>query len=103
MVLIQFISSGLPESAVPATVHCDHLITAKDGSVKDLARGKEVNKEVYDFLQSACAKFGAGFWGPGSGIIHQIVLENYAIPGLLMIGYSLCPFFFHFLKFSSHH
>jgi aconitate hydratase len=86
MALLQFISSGLPKVAVPSTVHCDHLIEAQVGGEKDLARAKELNKEVYNFLATACAKYGLGFWKPGSGIIHQIILENYAFPGLLMIG-----------------
>lgn len=86
MALLQFISSGLKKVAVPSTVHCDHLIEAQIGGVKDLARAKDLNKEVYEFLASACAKYGLGFWKPGSGIIHQIILENYAFPGLLMIG-----------------
>ncbi|KAJ9065836.1 Aconitate hydratase mitochondrial, variant 2 [Entomophthora muscae] len=86
MALLQFISAGMPKVAVPSTVHCDHLIQAQVGSVKDLARANDINREVYDFLGSACAKYGLGFWKPGSGIIHQIVLENYAFPGGLMIG-----------------
>lgn len=86
MALLQFISSGLPKVAVPSTVHCDHLIEAQVGGDKDLARAKDINKEVYDFLASASAKYGVGFWKPGSGIIHQIVLENYAFPGALIIG-----------------
>ncbi|XP_054282114.1 probable aconitate hydratase, mitochondrial [Macrosteles quadrilineatus] len=86
MAMLQFISSGLPKVAVPSTIHCDHLILAQVGGVEDLATAKEVNKEVYDFLRSAGAKYGLGFWHPGSGIIHQIILENYAFPGLLMIG-----------------
>lgn len=86
MALLQFISSGLKRVAVPSTVHCDHLIEAQVGGVKDLARAKDINAEVYRFLASACAKYGLGFWKPGSGIIHQIILENYAFPGLLMIG-----------------
>ncbi|KAL3674041.1 hypothetical protein V7S43_001723 [Phytophthora oleae] len=86
MAVLQFISSGLPKTAVPTTIHCDHLITAEKGSDTDLNNAKIVNKEVYDFLSSAGAKFGMGFWKPGSGIIHQIVLENYAFPGGLMIG-----------------
>ncbi|KAJ0402080.1 hypothetical protein ATCC90586_000265 [Pythium insidiosum] len=86
MAVLQFISSGLPKTAVPTTIHCDHLITAEKGSNKDLNTANTVNKEVYDFLSSAGAKFGMGFWKPGSGIIHQIVLENYAFPGGLMIG-----------------
>ncbi|KAJ1660467.1 Aconitate hydratase mitochondrial [Dispira simplex] len=86
MALLQFMSAGLPSVAVPTTVHCDHLIQAQVGGVQDLARAKDINGEVYDFLATACAKYNIGFWGPGSGIIHQIVLENYAFPGGLMIG-----------------
>ncbi|KAG5448899.1 aconitate hydratase [Clonorchis sinensis] len=86
MAILQFISSGLPRVAVPTTVHCDHLIEARDGASPDLDRANVSNKEVYDFLQSASAKYGIGFWKPGSGIIHQIVLENYAFPGALIIG-----------------
>lgn len=86
MAMLQFISSGLPQVAVPSTIHCDHLIEAQVGGEKDLARAKDINKEVYDFLASASAKYGVGFWKPGSGIIHQIVLENYGFPGVLLIG-----------------
>ncbi|GAA5924360.1 hypothetical protein JCM10213_004560 [Rhodosporidiobolus nylandii] len=86
MALLQFMSAGLPTTAVPTTVHCDHLIEAQVGGPKDLARAKDINKEVYDFLATATAKYGIGFWKPGSGIIHQIILENYAFPGGLMIG-----------------
>ncbi|KJE93284.1 aconitase 2 [Capsaspora owczarzaki ATCC 30864] len=86
MAMLQFISSGLPRVAVPTTVHCDHLIEAQKGSAEDLARAKDVNKEVYNFLATASAKFGVGFWKPGSGIIHQILLENYVYPGCLLIG-----------------
>ncbi|KAF6022098.1 aco-2 [Bugula neritina] len=86
MATLQFISSGLPRVAVPTTIHCDHLITAEVGAADDLATANDVNREVYDFLASAGNKYGMGFWKPGSGIIHQIVLENYAFPGLLMIG-----------------
>jgi len=86
MAVLQFISSGLPKVAVPSTIHCDHLIAAENGSESDLAAANEQNREVYDFLSSAGAKFGIGFWQPGSGIIHQIVLENYGFPGGLMIG-----------------
>lgn len=86
MAMLQFISSGLPRVAVPSTIHCDHLIEAQLGGEKDLARAKDINKEVYNFLSTAGAKYGVGFWKPGSGIIHQIILENYAFPGLLMIG-----------------
>ena len=72
--------------AVPSTIHCDHLIEAETGGAEDLARAKDVNEEVYNFLATASAKYGVGFWKPGSGIIHQIVLENYAFPGVLLIG-----------------
>ncbi|KAJ3385013.1 Aconitate hydratase mitochondrial [Lobulomyces angularis] len=86
MALLQFMSAGLPSVAVPTTVHCDHLIEAQFGNKKDLPRAQELNKEVYDFLSSCSAKYDIGFWKPGSGIIHQIILENYAFPGGLMIG-----------------
>jgi len=86
MAMLQFISSGLPKVAVPSTIHCDHLIQAQIEGNKDLARAKEINKEVYNFLATSGAKYGVGFWKPGSGIIHQIILENYAFPGLLMVG-----------------
>ncbi|CAH0564424.1 unnamed protein product [Brassicogethes aeneus] len=86
MAMLQFISSGLKKVAVPSTIHCDHLIEAQVGGAKDLSRAKDLNKEVYNFLASAGNKYGVGFWKPGSGIIHQIILENYAFPGLLMIG-----------------
>jgi len=86
MAMMQFISSGLPKVAVPSTIHCDHLIEAHIGGVKDLAKAKDINREVFDFLASAGAKYGVGFWKPGSGIIHQIILENYAYPGVLLIG-----------------
>merc|ERR1719327_2563002 len=84
--MLQFISSGLPKVAVPSTIHCDHLIQAQIEGNKDLARAKDINKEVYNFLATSGAKYGVGFWKPGSGIIHQIILENYAFPGLLMVG-----------------
>lgn len=87
MALIQFIASQMPKVAVPSTIHCDHLIAASPaGAAADMKLANEQNKEVYDFLSSAAKKYGLGFWRPGSGIIHQIVLENYAFPGLLMIG-----------------
>jgi aconitate hydratase len=86
MAILQFMSAGMPSVATPTTVHCDHLIEAQVGGAKDLARAKDINKEVYDFLSTACAKYNIGFWKPGSGIIHQIILENYAFPGGLMIG-----------------
>ena len=86
MALLQFMMAGKPKVAVPSTVHCDHLIQAKVGADKDLAIANDVNKEVYDFLASVSNKYGIGFWKPGAGIIHQIVLENYAFPGGMMIG-----------------
>ncbi len=86
MALLQFMSAGLPKTVVPSTVHCDHLIQAKLGAHPDLARARDENKEVYDFLASVSQKYGIGFWKPGAGIIHQVVLENYAFPGGLMIG-----------------
>ena len=86
MALLQFMTAGLPTTAVPSTVHCDHLILAKVGARIDMGVAIDTNKEVYDFLQSVSAKYGIGFWGPGSGIIHQVVLEHYAFPGGMMIG-----------------
>jgi aconitate hydratase len=86
MALLQFSTAGLAEVAVPSTVHCDHLITAKVGAKIDLGVAVDTNREVYDFLRSVSAKYGIGFWGPGSGIIHQVVLEHYAFPGGMMIG-----------------
>jgi aconitate hydratase len=86
MALLQFMTAGLPSTAVPSTVHCDHLILAKVGAKLDLRDANDTNREVYDFLRSVSAKYGIGFWGPGSGIIHQVVLENYAFPGGMMIG-----------------
>jgi len=86
MALLQFMTAGLPEVAAPSTVHCDHLIQAKVGASIDLGVAVDTNKEVYDFLRSVSAKYGIGFWGPGSGIIHQVVFENYAFPGGMMIG-----------------
>ncbi|MGV8016561.1 MAG: aconitate hydratase [Ignavibacteria bacterium] len=86
MALLQFMSAGIKKVAVPSTVHCDHLIQAETGAKNDLLRAESDNKEVYDFLQSVSSKFGIGFWKPGSGIIHQVVLENYAFPGGMMIG-----------------
>ena len=86
MALLQFMTAGLPTTAVPSTVHCDHLISAKVGARIDMGVAIDTNKEVYDFLQSVSAKYGIGFWGPGSGIIHQVVLEHYAFPGGMMIG-----------------
>ena len=86
MALLQFISAGRPRTAVPNTVHCDHLITAYAGAEVDLEVAMKENQEVYDFLRSASQKYGIGFWKPGAGIIHQVVLENYAFPGGMMIG-----------------
>ncbi|MCK4754831.1 MAG: aconitate hydratase, partial [Calditrichia bacterium] len=86
MALLQFMSSGRIKVAVPSTVHCDHLIQAEVGAKDDLFRAVDENKEVYDFLASVSQKYGIGFWKPGAGIIHQVVLENYAFPGGLMIG-----------------
>ncbi|HEV3227307.1 MAG TPA: aconitate hydratase [Acidimicrobiales bacterium] len=86
MALLQFMTAGLPEVAVPSTVHCDHLIQAKVEANVDLKFALDVNSEVYEFLRSVSAKYGIGFWKPGSGIIHQVVLENYAFPGGMMIG-----------------
>ena len=86
MALLQFMQAGRPQVAVPSTVHCDHLITAKVDSIDDLNKAKNDNKEVYDFLSSVSNKYGIGFWKPGAGIIHQVVLENYAFPGGMMIG-----------------
>ena len=86
MALLQFMSSGKKTTAVPSTVHCDHLIQAQVGAENDLLRANEENKEVYDFLESISKKYGIGFWKPGAGIIHQVVLENYAFPGGMMIG-----------------
>ncbi|KAJ8906841.1 hypothetical protein NDN08_003325 [Rhodosorus marinus] len=86
MAVLQFISAGLPKTAVPSTIHCDHLIAAQFGAAEDLEVANEENEEVFNFLASAGKKYGIGFWKPGSGIIHQIVLENYAFPGGLMIG-----------------
>ncbi|MCC6144751.1 MAG: aconitate hydratase [Candidatus Hydrogenedentes bacterium] len=86
MALLQFMQAGKPKAAVPSTVHCDHLIQAKNGAAADLAESINVNKEVFDFLASVSNKYGIGFWKPGAGIIHQVVLENYAFPGGMMIG-----------------
>jgi len=86
MALLQFMTAGKNKVAVPSTVHCDHLILAKAGAVEDLTQAKDQNSEVYDFLESVSSRYGIGFWKPGAGIIHQVVLENYAFPGALMIG-----------------
>jgi len=86
MAMLQFMQANKPQAAVPSTIHCDHLIRAEMGSEKDLLRALDENKEVYNFLASAAKKYGIGFWKPGAGIIHQVVLENYAFPGGLIIG-----------------
>jgi aconitate hydratase len=86
MALLQFMQAGRTKVAVPSTVHCDHLIVAKENSAVDLKRAVQESSEVYDFLASVSNKYGIGFWKPGAGIIHQVVLENYAFPGGMMIG-----------------
>lgn len=86
MALLQFMSAGIPRVAVPSTVHCDHLIRAEHGAIADLQTSLDENSEVFDFLSSVSRKYGIGFWKPGAGIIHQVVLENYAFPGGMMIG-----------------
>ncbi len=86
MALLQFMQAGKKKVEVPTTVHCDHLIQAKQGAAKDLQRANETSNEVFDFLESVSNKYGIGFWKPGAGIIHQVVLENYAFPGGMMIG-----------------
>ncbi len=86
MALLQFMQSGKDQTAVPSTVHCDHLIQAEVGADDDLKKAINTNKEVYDFLSSVSNKYSIGFWKPGAGIIHQVVLENYAFPGGMMIG-----------------
>lgn len=103
MALLQFMLSGMPTTAVPSSIHCDHLIAANEGADKDVAESILANKEIFDFLESGAKKYGVAFWKPGSGIIHQIVLENYAAPGGLMLGTdSHTPnagkFFFFFLN-----
>lgn len=86
MAILQFMNAGKTQTAVPSTVHCDHLIRAQRGAADDLAAARETNAEVYAFLQSAAKRFGMGFWPAGAGIIHQVVLENYAFPGGMMVG-----------------
>ena len=86
MALLQFMMAGKKKVSVPSTVHCDHLIQAKVGADTDLQVANDINSEVYDFLESVSDKYGIGFWAPGAGIIHQVVLENYAFPGGMMIG-----------------
>ena len=86
MAMLQFIQAGRDKTRVPATIHCDHLLRADKGAESDIRKALATNREVYDFLSSAAAKYGLGFWKPGSGIMHQVVFENYAVPGSLMIG-----------------
>src|SRR5262245_46336232 len=86
MALLQFAQADIPRVAVPTTVHCDHLIQAREGAEKDTSRALDENREVYDFLRTASNRYGIGFWKPGAGIIHQVVLEQYAFPGGMMIG-----------------
>ena len=86
MALLQFMMAGKDQTSVPSSVHCDHLIMAKEGASADMKTAVYTNKEVYDFLSSVCNKYDIGFWKPGAGIIHQIILENYAFPGGMMIG-----------------
>ena len=86
MAMLQFMHTGIEKTQVEATIHCDHLIMASQGDLIDLEKAIDENKEIYEFLSSAAARYGMGFWGPGSGIIHQVILENYAMPGDLMIG-----------------
>jgi homoaconitase len=86
MALLQFMSCGLPSTAVPASIHCDHMIVGEKGADTDLPNSIAGNKEVFDFLESAAQKYGIEFWPPGAGIIHQSVLENYSAPGLMMLG-----------------
>ena len=86
MALLKFMQAGKPKVAVPTTVHCDHLIQAKSGALEDLKSANSTSAEVFNFLESVSDKYGIGFWKPGAGIIHQVVLENYAFPGGMMIG-----------------
>jgi len=86
MALLQFMQAGKAKVAVPTTVHCDHLIQAKSGAIEDLKSANSTSAEVFNFLESVSNKYGIGFWKPGAGIIHQVVLENYAFPGGMMIG-----------------
>lgn len=86
MALLQFMNAGKEQAAVPSTVHCDHLIQAYKGAREDIATATKTNEEVYDFLRDVSSRYGIGFWKPGAGIIHQVVLENYAFPGGMMVG-----------------
>ena len=87
--MLQFMQTRRDKVAVPATIHCDHMIQARVERKQDLRESLSENEEVYDFLRSAAAKFGVGFWGPGAGMIHQVALEQYAFPGQLILGYRL--------------
>ena len=86
MAMLQFMLAGKSTVAIPTTIHCDHLIIAQSGALKDLSLAQLENNEVYTFLRTAANKYGIGFWNPGSGIIHQVVLENYALPGSFLLG-----------------
>ncbi len=86
MAMLQFMQAGQKKTDVPATIHCDHLVRANEGAEADLRNALTTNREVYDFLSSSAVKYGLGFWGPGSGMMHQVIFENYAVPGRLMIG-----------------
>ena len=86
MALLQFMNAGREQVAVPSTVHCDHLIQAYKGAKEDIATATKTNEEVYNFLRDVSSRYGIGFWQPGAGIIHQVVLENYAFPGGMMVG-----------------
>ena len=90
MAILQFMTCNLPSTAVPASIHCDHMIVGEKGADTDLPNSIAGNKEVFDFLESAAKKYGMEFWGPGAGIIHQTVLENYAAPGLMRQSYAEC-------------
>ena len=106
MALLQFMNAGKTKTAVPSTVHCDHLIQASVSGRTDLQFAIESNKEVYDFLESVSNKYGIGFWKPGAGIIHQVVLENYAFPGGMMIGtdsHVITSYSIHYTKLYEHH
>lgn len=98
MALLQFMNAGREQVAVPSTVHCDHLIQAYKGAKEDVATATKTNEEVYNFLRDVSSRYGIGFWQPGAGIIHQVVLENYAFPGGMMVGtdsYAQCRRFGH--------
>lgn len=99
MALLQFMNAGREQVAVPSTVHCDHLIQAYKGAKEDIVTATKTNEEVYNFLRDVSSRYGIGFWQPGAGIIHQVVLENYAFPGGMMVGtdlsYAQCRRFGH--------